>query len=128
MIRIINESNLVADYSEVPRYLYHATLYDNLDDIQKYGLGGGRPGTSDSMYDELYQGQGFFVSYDPDDAAMYLSNYQPDDVVILEIPKSILDKDKIYYDTNNEDNIENPTSWFYKGVIKDPQSKLRIVD
>lgn len=117
----------VADYSQVPKYLYHATLYNNLDSIQKYGLGFNINKDS-SFYDPLYQGHGIFLSYDPKDAEMYLSNYSPEDVVVLQIPKSILDKDLIYYDTNNEDNIKSPTSWYYKGVIKDPISKVKIVD
>lgn len=119
--------NLIANWDQVPDYLYHATLWDNLDEIQRFGLG--KVTHSDrGHYDPLYQDDGFFVSYDPDDAAMYLSDYEPDDVVVLQIPKRILDPGNLYYDTNNEDNIDNPTSWYYKGVIRNPQRYVKIVD
>lgn len=122
-----DEEDLVADYSKVPDYLYHATLVDNLGSIQDFGLGADITKDS-SMYDDLYQGEGFFLSDDPQDAAMYLSDYDPDDVVVLQVPKRVLKKNLLYYDTNNEDNIENPRSWYYSGVISNPINKLKIVE
>ena len=126
--RVTESKNLIANYSQVPKYLYHATLYEYLDDIQQYGLGGTDKHKSNSTYDDIYQGNGIFLSYDPEDAAMYLSDYDSEDVVVLQVPKRILDKNQIYYDTNNEDNIDNPTTWYYKGVIKNPQANVKIVD
>lgn len=117
---------MLADYRKIPLFVYHATLFENLPSIQKHGLGYKFRADYD---DPIYNQEGFFISFDYRDALEYLiNNYDADKVVVLQIPEKILNPNKIYYDTNNLNNIINPTSWFYAGIIKNPRKMVRIMD
>lgn len=140
MIRII-ESNrkdkLIADWSRVPRYLYHATSYDYIDDIEKYGLGFNS--FSKSSDGNLFNSKhGVFLAIYPDDALEYIQSISQENKLLLRIPKKILDKNKLYYDINNHtvvdylDNNKLPQSvdltYFYADIISNPRDKLTILD
>lgn len=116
---------MIANFNQLPEYLYHATLFSDLASIQENGLGC----VDNNNYDDpVYNQKGFFISFDCGDAFDYLNAANDArDIVVLEIPKKILDSKKVHYDTNNEDNIKNPTTWFYAGVIANPQAHIGIV-
>ena len=133
------DDKVLADWSKVPRYLYTCTLEKYLDDIQKYGLGESsrKNMMGGSYHSDLYDGDGFFLAVDPEEAMMYMSNEE--DTVLLRIPKSALDKNYLYYDLNNEnlfdhlngyddDYFENETTYFYGKVLSNPQKVCTIVD
>ena len=117
----------------LPKFLYHATHEDNLDAMLKYGVGANRSkhktmGGSD--YGSIHV-DGVFLARSYDEALSYIFSSDLDsrfdsieDIVVLEIPLSVLDISKFSLDENNDSDIlylSDPSydslTYFYSGVI-----------
>ena len=79
---------MIANFNQLPEYLYHATLFSDLASIQENGLGC----VDNNNYDDpVYNQKGFFISFDCGDAFEYLNAANDArDIVVLEIPKKIM--------------------------------------
>lgn len=132
-----------AKWEDLPKYLYHATFEEFLDDIQEYGLGSKahRKNMMGSDYSNhpIYSNDGIFLAVDPDEALAYIEtdDRSNSDIVLLRIAKNFLQYDSIYVDTNNLDDgyidagmemPDNVKTYFYSGVISDPISKCEVID
>ena len=123
---------------KVPSKLFTVTFYENLDEIAEYGLGAKKfkSQMGNSKYgNSLYNQSGTFFATSVEEAAEYfIYNYDPEDLVCLMIDTKYLDKDKLYYDTNEQSTISylngesaSPT-YYYADVIKNPQEVIEIVE
>lgn len=114
-----------------PAKLYHATYKPFLESIQQNGLGN----TNNKMWADSVKGV-VYLADDPYVAESYAENSEwleekedadkyLDNIIILEINVSELDKDKIETDKNVLlDENEKNTTWEYHGVI--PWSMCKI--
>lgn len=145
---VVDEDSTVKVREEdIPKYLYHCTFESNLDSIADLGLGASRKmmggdAVEDGAYgNDLYNGQGTFFTEDPQEAVRYMENDAREDrtdnpLVVLRIASSKLNKDNLYYDTNNSETCDylnggkkgSHVTYYYKGVISNPQSKMVILD
>lgn len=123
---------------KVPSKLFTVTFYENLDEIAKYGLGAKKSKSqmgSSEYGSSLYNQSGTFFAMSVEEAAEYfIYNYSPEDLVCLMIDTKYLDKDKLYYDTNEPSTVSylngesaSPT-YYYAAVIKNPQEVVEIVE
>ena len=139
-----SSSVVKVDWSEVPDYLYFTTFEEYLDDIVKYGLGSKSHrvcmgcGTSDS-YDDFYARDGFFLAVSSSEALAYTETDERGSPILMRISKTALNKDRMFYDLNNEvllDHLNGDdeywsksyTTYFYAGIIRNPQKVCEIVD
>ena len=134
----------IKNYAELaPNPDYQLEYEEYLDDIQEYGLGAKshRRNMMGSDYGNhsIYSNDGIFLAVDYQEALAYVETDDRSEspIVLLRIPKSILDKDSIYVDTNNLDDgyidagvemPENAKTYFYSGIIDDPQNKVEVID
>ena len=112
--------DVLSKINPLPDYLYHATSTSNLDNIQKSQLG------SVSFYSPFKGEKVVYLAVDKDTALEYyyrMSFKEGDAPVVLKIPVSILDLNKLYIDNNEEFYVDETTdlfdiySFIYKGVI-----------
>lgn len=131
---------LLEEKSIIPDKLYHATIRQRLNSIKKLGLGAKIPKNrlwdyKNTEYEDIKQG--FFCDVDPVNAYDYISssdevwdNYEDfdeeRDIIVFEIDTKDLDKDKLSIDSNNQNNEDNLTSYFYNGIIS--FDKLKKID
>jgi len=109
---------------EVPSYLYHATYKPLLKKIKEKGLD-----TSDSKkaWDDSVPGY-VYLALDPYVAESYAEESEMvpeswlDNIIILKIDTSKLDKSKLFIDQNVQDNEGDTLE--YRGVI--PWSALKL--
>ena len=122
---------------KIPKYFYHGTSYDFLDQIDEKGLGISGEGSLD--YQGVHKEIGFFVDTDPREAYEYATKgdvVDSEDVVVLEIPSKYLNKDNLFLDYNNEEAVDfiegfsaDPgPAFFYKGVLTNVRRKVSILD
>ena len=130
---------LLEEKNNIPNKLYHATIRQRLNSIKKLGLGSKIP--KNRLWD--YKGteyenikQGFFCDIDPVNAYDYIASSdeiwdkyedfdEERDIIVFEIDTKDMDLSKLSIDTNNQDNEEDITSYFYDGVI--PFEKLKKI-
>ena len=104
--------------------LYHATYKPLLSKIKKEGLGGpsSKKNWPDSKKGIVY------LSTDPEVAQSYAETSEEvpeswlDQIIILKIKKSLLDRKKLSIDKNVKDNIGDTLE--YKGIIPFDQIEL----
>ena len=115
--------------TRLPSVLYHATFEPYIESIKQYGLGGK---TSPKNYEDSKEGV-VYLAIDPDMAESFAetTDIAPeeylDQIVILEVDTSQLDKTKLFKDMNYfvMNTVTNPVSFEYHSVI--PPSALRII-
>ncbi len=111
------KSNLQEGASGSRQYLYHATYRPLLKSIQKNGLGGSG---AQAKYEDSAPGV-TYLAVDRDVAISYAetSDMVPDEwldeIVVLKIPASKLDKSKLHIDRNVQDNEGDTLE--YHGII-----------
>lgn len=137
------------DWGSLPKVLYHATRYEKLPRIDEEGLGANRDAQEKmdgAGYGGVFAEDGFFLAQSDDETVAYFEwedGYSPDEWVVLCVPKSLLEKERLYYDTNQPagqeraDRAENGTTdgplyhglaFYYRGVIDDPSGKLELIE
>lgn len=109
------DSNFV---TEPPQILYHATYRPLLDNIKKNGLGN----TSETNWQDSQPGV-VYLAIDPDIAQSYAETNETvnedwlDQIVILKIKTSDLDRDKLSIDQNVRVEDNQATTFEYHGII-----------
>ena len=108
---------------DIPKYLYHATYKPFLNSIKKNGLGNTRRKMwSDSVRGVVYLALDFDVAVSYAETAEWLDELDDDkyekyadNIIVLKIDTSLLDKDKFFIDSNVLDNDGDTLE--YHGVI-----------
>jgi hypothetical protein len=123
-INIYEQNNINENNNNIPQYLYHATYKPYLKSIMTTGLGGNniRKNWSDSKDNTIYLATNKDIAYDFAETSELLDDNETellDQIIILKINTTLLDKNKIIKDTNiNYDNDnEEIYSYEYKGII-----------
>jgi hypothetical protein len=102
ILRDLMMENLVENDTE---YLYHATYGARMKSIKKFGLvPGKKKNWDDSKQDVIYLATDPDVAYSYAESSDMVSDTMLDDIKVLQIKKSDLDKDKLSIDKNVIDN------------------------
>ena len=132
-MKIIKISN-IEDEIKIPRYLFHATYKENLDSILKQGLIPGREVKNwESSKNVVCMAQNPHVAYSYAETSEIIEynddkEYLLDEIVVLKIDTSKLEKSKFFKDSNIKEDEElemGEICYEYHGIV--PPNSIKII-
>lgn len=120
-MRFVLEQEINEELDNIPKYLYHATYRQFLNSIKKRGLGN----TARKMWSDS-KGRGVvYLAVEPEIAYSYAEEAEwldevddpdryIDNIIVLKIDASKLDKSKLYVDENV---MDSDSTFEYHGII-----------